>query len=84
MYIGITLVIFGIVSSSFSGTLTKKYIRMNNPEAWMYDATQMRQEWKRVAKEGNVVPKWVSLFSMGGWFVLFVGIFLVVRAAWTG
>lgn len=79
IYVGIALMVIGLVCTNVSGSLTKKYIRRNNSESFMYNAAQMKEEWQRVAREGGVVPSWVSLISMGGWVVVLVGIVLVVR-----
>lgn len=78
IYVGIALLVLGFACTSLSGSLTKRYIRINNPEAFTYNATQMKVEWQRVAREGKVVPRWVSLISIGGWLVIVSGVVVVI------
>lgn len=80
IYIGLVSIIAGILLTNLSGSFTKKCIRANNPDAYSYTAAQMKAEWNRVAKEGGVVPGWVSLLSLGGWSLVITGIVIIVRA----
>jgi len=78
IYVGVVSIIIGFLLTNLSGSFTKKFIRINNPNAHSYNATQMKIEWQRVAKEGGVVPSWVSLLSLGGWLLILGGITIIV------
>lgn len=76
---GLFLIIFGFACINISSNITKKYIRKNNPSAYAYTAMEMKAEWQRVAKQGGVVPSWVSLIGLVSWFILIVGVYFVVK-----
>ena len=79
IYKGLLLIVVGFILTNLSGRFTKKFIRANNPEAHSYTAAQMKKEWQKVAKQGGVVPSWVSFLSLSGWVIILVGIMIIIK-----
>ena len=79
LWIGILIVLLGLVLLAFGGPLTRHYISRNNPEAHSYSAAEFKSEWESVAGK-RVVPTWVSVLVLCGWTSLLSGGITILSA----